>query len=142
MLPGKPIGAVVRESAANQTIIMRSEKVDFVQFNYSLVSRHAEKRLLDAAADLGVATLINRPFGEGRLFSKVNGKPLPPWAAGLMITSWSEYFLKYIISHPAVNCVIPATANPAHAADNVKAATGKLPDAAERKKMAEYIDLL
>ncbi len=122
--------------------IMRSEKPDFVQFNYSLVSRHAEKRLLEAAADLGVATLINRPFGEGRLFSKVNGKPLPPLAAELTITSWSEYFLKYIISHPAVTCVIPATADPAHAADNVKAGTGKLPDMAERKKMAEYIDSL
>ncbi len=120
--------------------IITSQKVDFVQFNYSISSRHAEKRLLSACADRGVATIINRPFGEGGgLFDKVKGKPLPPWAADLGIESWSAYFLKYIIAHPAVTCVIPATANAAHEADNVKAGVGLMPDEATREKMVDYL---
>lgn len=119
--------------------IMKAEKPDFVQFNYSIASRNAEHRLLDAAANLGIATLINRPFGEGSLFIKVKGKPLPPWANEYGIDSWSAYFLKYIITHPAVTCVIPATANPQHAHDNVKAATGNLPGLEIKKKMIDYL---
>jgi diketogulonate reductase-like aldo/keto reductase len=119
--------------------IMKAEKPDFVQFNYSIESRNAENRLLDAAASLGIATLINRPFGEGKLFSKVKGKPLPTWAAEHNIESWSAYFLKYIIAHPAVTCVIPATANPQHEHDNVKAATGNLPGPEIKKKMVDYL---
>ncbi len=122
--------------------IMRNEKVDFVQFNYSISSRNAERRLFAAAADLGIATLINRPFGEGRLFQKVKGKALPAWAGELKIDSWAGYFLKYIISHPAVTCVIPATADINHAADNFKAGEGELPDQAIRQKMAAHIDQL
>jgi diketogulonate reductase-like aldo/keto reductase len=101
--------------------IMKAEKPDFIQFNYSIIARNAEKRLLNAAASLGVATLINRPFGEGRLFRLVKDKRLPPWAGEYDMNSWSDYFLKYILSHPAVTCVIPATANPQHALDNIKA---------------------
>ena len=119
--------------------IMKAEKPDFVQFNYSIESRNAENRLLDAAANLGVATIINRPFGEGKLFNKVKGKALPPWVHENDIDSWSTYFLKYIIAHPAVTCVIPATANPQHARDNVSAATGRLPDADLKKKMSDYL---
>jgi diketogulonate reductase-like aldo/keto reductase len=122
--------------------IIRSEKPDFVQFNYSILARNAEKRLLTAAADAGVATLINRPFGEGALFKKVKGKSLPAWAAEYDIQSWSAFFLKYIIAHPSVTCVIPATGNPEHALDNVKAGTGILPDAAVKKKMTDYLDRL
>jgi len=122
--------------------IMRSEKLDFVQFNYSITYRHAEKRLLAAAADLGVATIINRPFAEGSLFKKVKDKPLPAWAQEYDMDSWSLFFLKYILSHPAVTCVIPATGNSVHAAENVKAGTGKLPGEEVRKKMAGYIDNL
>jgi len=120
--------------------IMRAEKIDFVQFNYSILSRHAEKRLLAAAADLGVATLINRPFGEGSLFKMVKGRPLPLWAKELEIESWAAFFLKYILSHPAVTCVIPATGDPVHAADNVKAGIGLLPDPVQREKMVEYLN--
>jgi diketogulonate reductase-like aldo/keto reductase len=122
--------------------ILRIQNVDFVQFNFSISERHAEKRLLDAAADLGVATLINRPFGSGNLFNKVKGKALPPWVKELQIESWSAYFLKYIISHPAVTCVIPATANVAHAADNFKAGIGELPNQATREKMVAYLNQL
>lgn len=120
--------------------IIRLEKIDFVQFNYSITDRHAEKELLPVAAENGVATLINRPFGEGKLFGKVRGKSLPPWAAECNIENWSQFFLKFLIAHPAVSCVIPATSNPLHAADNMKAGLEPLPDEALRKKMAAYID--
>jgi diketogulonate reductase-like aldo/keto reductase len=119
--------------------IIRQEKIDFVQFNYSILSRHAEKRLLPAAADNGVATIINRPLGEGALFRKIAGKPLPSWSKTIDTDSWAGFFLKFIVSHPAVTCIIPATASPAHATENVAAGTGALPDTALRNKMAEYI---
>ena len=120
--------------------IIKGERPDFVQFNYSITARNAEKRLLDVASALGIATLINRPFGEGCLFSKVKGKSLPPWAADYNITTWSAYFLKYIIAHPAVTCAIPATANPQHAHDNVMAAKGELLSDKVKKKMVNYLD--
>jgi diketogulonate reductase-like aldo/keto reductase len=119
--------------------VMKAEKPDFVQFNYSITDRHAEKRLLDAARDLGIATIINRPFGSGNLFHLVKGKPLPVWAKENGIDNWPAYFLKYIIAHPAVTCVIPATANPDHQADNVKAGIGSLPDQNLQEKMVEYL---
>lgn len=115
--------------------IIKSEKIDFVQFNYSIANRHAENHLLPAAKDHGVATLINRPFGEGRLFHKVVGTALPLWASEFKIKTWSQFFLKFIISHPAVTCVIPATANPKHAEDNMNAGLEPLPDELTREKM-------
>jgi diketogulonate reductase-like aldo/keto reductase len=122
--------------------IMRSQKLDFVQFNFSIDEPHAEKRLLNVAADLGIATMINRPFGSGNLFSKVKGKTLPVWAKELRIDTWSSYFLKYIISHPAVTCVIPATANSTHATENFGAGLGELPDQATRERMVAYLKQL
>ena len=122
--------------------IIQSEKIDFVQFNYSLTNRHAEEFLLKTAADNGVATLVNRPFGEGNLFNMVNGKTLPPWAREWSIESWSQYFLKFIGSHPNVTCVIPATSNPGHCADNMKAGTEPLIDDSTRKKMVAYFKML
>ncbi|UOQ52563.1 aldo/keto reductase [Hymenobacter cellulosivorans] len=119
--------------------VLRRESFDFVQFNYSILDRHAEQRLLPAAADLGVATLINRPFTEGSLLAHVRSKALPPWATELGITSWASYFLKFIISHPAVTCVIPGTSSPEHLTDNLAAATGPLPDTALREKMAAFV---
>ncbi len=119
--------------------IITAVPIDFVQFNYSITNRNAEKRLLPAAAAKGVATVINRPFGEGALFRKVEGKSLPAWASDYGINSWSQFFLKFLISHPAVTCVIPATASPQHMEDNMAAGEGALPDEAIRKKMAEYI---
>ncbi len=122
--------------------VIAAEKIDFVQFNYSIDARHAENRLLDAARDHGVATLINRPFGEGRLFTKVKDHQLPQWATEAGIDSWSAFFLKFIISNPAVTCVIPATSDQEHAAENFNAGSGILPDLAMRNKMVEYLDRL
>jgi diketogulonate reductase-like aldo/keto reductase len=122
--------------------IIQSEKIDFVQFNYSILDRNAEKKLLPAANDHGIATLINRPFGEGRLFNKVIGKSLPAWASDYGIETWSQFFLKFIISHPAVTCVIPATADPGHAEENFKAGIETFPDELIRKKMVGSLEKL
>jgi len=115
--------------------ILRKERVDFVQLPYSAATREAEARLLPAAAETGTAVLVMRPFEEGDLFRAVKGKPLPSWAAELGATAWSQVFLKFILAHPAVTAVLPATANPRHLAENVAAGTGPLPDAALRKRM-------
>ena len=121
---------------------LKGERYDFLQINYSLGEREAEKRLLPLAQDMKAAVLINRPFAEGALFRKVKGKPLPPWAAELGAQSWAQYFLKWIVSHPAVTCAIPGTAKPEHMLDNLAAASGALPDAAARKKMQAYFESL
>lgn len=120
--------------------VFSKEPIDFVQFNYSIDARHAEKRLLKAAADHGVATLINRPFGEGRLFKKVKHEALPQWATESGIESWSTFFLAFLISHPAVTCVIPATSSPEHAKDNFKAGSIAPLNEAMREKMAAYLE--
>lgn len=113
--------------------LMKTEQLDFVQVPYNVADRVVEARLLPAAADTGTAVLVMRPFEEGALFRQVRGKPLPPWAGELDCTSWAQLFLKFILGHPAVTCPIPATADPAHLADNIKAGFGRLPDAAQRK---------
>jgi aryl-alcohol dehydrogenase-like predicted oxidoreductase len=118
--------------------IIRAERIDFVQFGYSIASRAAEARLLPLCAERGVAVLVNQPFDSGSLFGQVRGKALPEWASEVDCASWSQFFLKYILAHPAVTCVIPGTARPDHARDNVAAGLGRLPDAGERKRMAEY----
>jgi diketogulonate reductase-like aldo/keto reductase len=122
--------------------IIQSQKIDFVQFNYSITNRHAEEFLLKTAADNGVATLVNRPFGEGNLFNMVNGKALPPWANEYGIESWSQFFLKFIVSSANVTCVIPATSNPNHCTDNMKAGTEPLVDDSTRKRMVSYLKAL
>lgn len=119
--------------------IMAAEPLDFVQFNYSIFNRHAESRLLPAAAAQGVATLINRSLGYGDAVARVRDQPLPDWAAELGIYSWGQFLLKYLVSHPDVTSVIPATGNPAHMADNIAAGEGPVPDAAMRTKMAAYV---
>jgi diketogulonate reductase-like aldo/keto reductase len=136
------IGITHYQDSSHQALadVIRREPVDFVQFNYSITSRHAEKLLFPLCADRGVATIINRPFGEGALFRKVAGKPLPPWAAEWGINSWAALFLKYIMAHPAVTCVIPATGNPGHAADNFASANGRLPDAVIAQQMIDAVN--
>ena len=119
--------------------VISSEELDFVQLNYSLAERDAEQRLLPLAADKQLAVLVNRPFAEGGLFRKVRGKPLPPWAKEIHCASWAQFFLKFIISHPAVTCAIPATAKVDHLVDNMAALQGPLPDAAIREQMVRYI---
>jgi len=119
--------------------VLQSETLDFVQVNYSLGEREAERRILPLARDRGVAVLANRPFAEGGLFQRVRGQALPAWAAELDCESWAQLFLKWILAHPAVTCVIPATSRPQHLADNMKAGTGPLPDAATRDRMAGLV---
>jgi diketogulonate reductase-like aldo/keto reductase len=121
---------------------LKAAPYDFLQINYSLGERDAEKRILELAKDKNMAVIANRPFAEGALFRRVKGKPLPPWAAELGIASWAQYFLKWIVSHPAVTCAIPGTGNPKHMQDNLGAGLGPLPDAAARKRMAEHFDSL
>ncbi len=119
--------------------ILRKEKLDFVQLPYSVEVREAERRLLPAAAETGTAVLVMRPFEKGALFRAVRGRPLPAWAAEIDCRSWAEVFLKFILSHPAVTCAIPATSKPHHLAENVRAGTGRLPDEALRRRMAEEL---
>ena len=119
--------------------IVKSKAVDFVQFNYSIRSRNAEKSLLNAAKDNGVAVIINEPFDQGALFRSVKGKELPDWATDYEINSWAQYFLKYILSNTAVTCVIPGTSDVKHLVDNMGAGLGKMPDENGRKKMAAWI---
>jgi aryl-alcohol dehydrogenase-like predicted oxidoreductase len=121
---------------------MKTGAYEFVQVNYSLAERDAEKRILPLAAERGMRVIVNRPFAEGALFRRSKGKPLPPWAAELGIASWAQYFLKWIVSHPAVTCAIPGTGRPEHMRDNLAAGQGPLPDAGARKRMAEYFDSL
>ncbi|MGE0851237.1 MAG: aldo/keto reductase [Hyphomicrobiaceae bacterium] len=120
--------------------IIRAEPVDFVQFGYSINVREAETRLLPLCTERGVAVIANQPFDSGGLFGQVRGKALPEWAAELDCKSWGQFFLKFILGHPAVTCVIPGTAKPDHARDNVAAGFGRLPDAAQRKRMVQFWD--
>jgi len=115
--------------------IIAREKLDFVQFNYSVATREAENKLLPLCADAGVAVLVNRAFEDGNLFSKIADKPLPPWAAEFGATSWAQLFLKYVLAHPAVTCVIPATGKVRNLMDNLGAGIGPLPDAKQRAKI-------
>ncbi len=118
--------------------ILQQQPFDFVQFSYNIENRIVEDRLLPLAAERGIATLINRPFQRGALFRTVKGKPLPKWAAEFDCTSWAQFFLKFIVSHPAVTCAIPATDKVRHMEDNMAAGFGRLPDAELRKRMIRY----
>jgi diketogulonate reductase-like aldo/keto reductase len=119
---------------------VRSKTVDFVQFNYSISEREAEKSLLPAAFASGTAVIVNRPFTKASLFERVKGRRLPEWASEFDASSWAQFFLKYILAHPAVTCVIPATRNPKHLADNMQAGRGKLPDEKMRQRMLAYFN--
>lgn len=122
----------------NLARVLAAEELDFVQLNYSLAEREAEKRLLPLAAEKHLAVLVNRPFAEGKLFRRAGGKPLPPWAKEIGCATWAQFFLKFIISHPVVTCAIPATSKVEHLADNMRAGLAPLPDAAIRERMARY----
>ncbi len=120
--------------------VLRREKPDFVQIDYSLDDREAEKRLLPAAAEVKAGVLTALPFGRGRLFRAVRGKELPPWAAEFDAKSWAQFFLKYLLGDPRVTAVIPGTSDPAHMADNLGAARGRLPDPGQRQKMIAFVE--
>jgi diketogulonate reductase-like aldo/keto reductase len=125
---------------AELTTWVEGGEIDFVQANYSMAAREAEERLLPAAADRGVAVLINMPFEKSRLFKITAGRPLPAFAKELGIENWAQYFLKWVISHPAVTCVLPATSNPEHMTSNMGALRGALPDAPMRARMLKHME--
>jgi diketogulonate reductase-like aldo/keto reductase len=108
--------------------VLRSEPLDFLQVNYSVGEREAERRILPLAAERGIAVLVNRPFSEGGLFQRVRGKALPAWASEIGCESWAQLLLKWVLANPAATCVIPATSRPEHLVDNMKAGVGALPD--------------
>ena len=122
--------------------ILRTERLDFVQFSYNIEDRTADQRLLPLAADHGIAVLINRPFQRGSLFHKTRGRQLPAWSAEIDCHSWAQFFLKFIIAHPIVTCVIPATSKVKHMTDNMAAGIGRLPDAEMRKRMVAHVNAL
>jgi aryl-alcohol dehydrogenase-like predicted oxidoreductase len=119
--------------------VLETEELDFVQLNYSVAEREAERRLLPLTAEKRIAVLVNRPFAQGGLFSKVRQKPLPPWAKEIGCASWAQFLLKFVISHPAVTCAIPATSKVEHLVDNMQAGLEPFPDATTRERMARYI---
>lgn len=119
---------------------MKRETLDYIQFPYSIANRTAEKRLIPAARDLGVAAIAHRNFQKGRLFSRVNGRQLPGWAADFDCSTWGNFFLKYLMAEPGITNLIPATSDPEHLADNMNAGLGRLPDAPARGRMVEYLE--
>jgi aryl-alcohol dehydrogenase-like predicted oxidoreductase len=121
---------------------MKNETLDFIQVDYALDNRDAGERIIPLAADRGMAVMINLPFGRGRLFNAVQGKKLPQWASEFDCASWAQFFLKYIVSHPAITCAVPGMAKAEYVTDNVGAARGRLPDAAMRRRMEQFIDAI
>jgi aryl-alcohol dehydrogenase-like predicted oxidoreductase len=119
--------------------VLANEELDFVQLNYSIAEREAEKRLLPLAREKRLAVLVNRPLAAGALFNKVRGKSLPPWSKEIGCATWAQFFLKFVISHAAVTCAIPATAKVEHLVDNMQAMHGPLPEASGRERMARYL---
>ena len=126
-------------SHARLALIIKTEKPDFVQFNYSINQRNAEKSLLKTAEEYGTAVIINRPYDGGSLFRITRGKQLPEWCKEQEIYSWGQFFLKYLLANSAVNCVIPGTSKPHHLIDNMGAGYGKLPDSRTRNKMIDHL---
>jgi diketogulonate reductase-like aldo/keto reductase len=119
--------------------LLRREKLDFLQVNYSLAEREAEERILPLARERGVAVLVNRPFGGGEALKRALGKPLPAWGAEFDCASWAQFFLKFVLAHPAVTCAIPATGKRAHLDDDLDAALGRLPDEKLRRRMVDAL---
>jgi aryl-alcohol dehydrogenase-like predicted oxidoreductase len=120
--------------------MMRRETLDSIQIDYALDNRNAAERIIPLARDRGMAVFINLPFGRGSVFRATQGKPLPDWAAEIDVTTWAQFMLKYIVSHEAVTCAVPGMAQPQYVDDNLKAAQGRMPDAAMRRRMEQFID--
>jgi len=120
--------------------VMKKEILDFIQVDYALDNRDAGERIIPLAPDRGMAVMINLPFGRGRLFNAVQGKKLPEWASEFDCATWAQFFLKYIVSDPAITCAVPGMARPEYVVDNLGAARGRLPDFAMRKRMEQFID--
>ena len=138
------IGVTTSEGRRHRELeaILRSQAIDFVQLSYNLLDREVEQRLLPLAQERAIAVIANRPFREGALLRGLQRHPLPPWAAEIDCDGWAQFALKFIVSHPAVTCAIPATSNVAHVRQNLGAALGRLPDAAMRRRMAAHVAAL
>ena len=136
------IGITIHRDPGHEEMmqIMREENIDFIQVNYNVMARAAADAVLPLAQELGVAVMVNVPFAKAELFTKTSGVALPEWAADYDINSWAQFFLKYVVSHPAVTCVIPRTGNPDHMVDNLAAGFGAMPDADTRLEMERFID--
>jgi diketogulonate reductase-like aldo/keto reductase len=136
------VGITTSEGRRHRDVeqIMRSQPLDFVQVTYNPVDREVEERILPLARDRGIAVIVNRPFRQGSLLRTLARQPLPSWSADLDCTSWAQFVLKFIVSHPAVTCVIPATTSVSHVRENVNAAAGHLPDAAMRQRMVAAVE--
>ncbi|HUP47314.1 MAG TPA: aldo/keto reductase [Thermoanaerobaculia bacterium] len=120
--------------------VIQAGPVDFIQINYSVGEREAERRLLPLAAERGVAVIANRPFASGRLFRRLRDKPLPPWAAEIDCTSWAQVLLKFVVSHPSITCAIPATSKVEHLTENMGAGGGKMPDEGLRRRIVAAVE--
>ena len=138
------VGVTHSSNSAHDEVekVLQSEKLDFVQINYSIMEREAERRILPLAQERKVAVLVNRPLGGGNLFAKVRAKSLPEWAAEFDCRSWAQFFLKWIVAHGAVTCAIPATSKVRHLEDNMRAGLGRLPDAKMRQRMVDFVSAL
>ena len=136
------VGITTSEGRRHRDIeqLMRNHALDFVQVTYNPVDRQVEERILPLALDRGIAVIVNRPFREGPLVRTLARQPLPSWAADIDCTSWAQLVLKFIVSHPAVTCAIPATTSVAHVRENMNAAYGRLPDAALRQRMIAAVE--
>ena len=119
---------------------LRAVPLDFIQVDYSIANRDAAAAILPLALERKIAVLVNLPFGRSALFREAAGQPLPPWAADIDVHSWAQYFLKYVISHPAVTCAIPGSTQVSHHNDNQGAGRGRLPDESMRRRMEQYWD--
>ncbi len=135
------VGITTSEGRRHRDVeqIMRTQRIDFVQLSYNLLDREVEERLLPLARERGIAVLVNRPFRQGDLLRSLQRQPLPGWAGEIACTSWAQVALKFVVSHPAVTCVIPATSSTAHVRENMGAARGPMPDEAFRKRMAQHL---
>jgi diketogulonate reductase-like aldo/keto reductase len=138
------VGITTSEGRRHDEIerIMATQPIDFVQITYNILDREVESRILPLARDRGIAVIANRPFREGALIRSLSRERLPSWAGETGATSWAQFILKFIVSHPAVTCVIPATSQVAHVRENMAAATGRLPDDGLRRRMAAYVEAL
>jgi len=138
------VGITTSEGRRHREVeqIMRTQPLDFVQVTYNVIDRDVEARILPLASERGIAVIINRPFQQGALIDRVARRPLPPWAGQISCASWAQFLLKFIISHPAVTCAIPATTSIAHVRENIESASDPLPDEAMRRRMLAYIEAL
>jgi diketogulonate reductase-like aldo/keto reductase len=138
------VGITTSEGRRHHEIeeIMRRQRIDFVQITYNVLDREVESRILPLAQDRGIGVIVNRPYREGPLIRSVKRHPLPAWAAEIDCADWAQFLLKFIVAHPAVTCVIPATTSVAHVRENMGAAYGRLPDEAMRRRMAAHVERL